>query len=270
MQYYKGKLYTLFSAAVWGVSTTLQATIATFSTITNAVAATDFAIYRDVLYICTATSIGAYTTLGTLVSTVGSLLAGPFNPTPIFSTGSIYYVDNTNVLRNATTPAVSIMTNVIDLSGDGTSLYVVDGSNNLSRATVTGTVLGTLSTISTDIKYVCIPEQSITTPMSVLDQVYLPVLTRETPQMLALGSMPPFNFTYPNNLFTELMSYQMAVDFRVKAGQDPSMLVGRLGSRDEATNMSGLWLRMYQSLKRDDYSPNRISNRYSEQYSGIW
>ena len=266
MQYYKGYLYTLFSSTLWRGAGTLQATL-TMATVTAAVTATDFAIYKDVLYICTATSIVTYTLAGTSIGTVALSLAAPLNPAVIGS--AVYYVDSSNVLRNATAPTTSILSNTNSIVTDGTWLYILDTSNNLTRATITGTTLGTLATISTDTKYVCIPEVLTTTPQSALDQSYLPVITRETPQLLALGSAPPYTFSYPNNLFTELMSYQMAMDFKTKAGQDPSLLAGRLGSRDVGNQCTGLWLRMYQSIKRDDHQPGRINNRYSQNW-GIW
>ena len=270
MQYYKGNLYMLFGGYIWKGAGTLQATIVMATLTAATLTATDFAIYKDVLYACTSTSVVSYTTSATLISTLAVGLNGPINPTIIFASGNIYIQDAANVIRQITNPMASVATNIIDCASDGTYLYLIDTNNGLYRATMTNATIGTYSTLSTDIKYVYVPEQSITTPASSLDQVYLPVLTRETPKLLAIGSQPPFNFNYPNNLFTELISYQMAVDFRVKAGQDPAMLVGRLGSRDVTNQMTGLWLRMYQNLKRDDYNPERIANRYSEQYSGIW
>ena len=270
LQYYKGYLYwqsatlNIFrgATALGSSSATISATTAVTSTGT----VVDFSIYKDTIYYTTSTSINTCTLTGGSTATVASLLTGPVNPTLV--NGSVYYVDSSSNLKQASL-TTTILASVKSIQSEGTYLYINDNSNNLYRATVTAATLGTVATISTDCLLTHIPEVLITTPQSSLDQVYLPVLTRETPQLLAVGSAAPYTFSYPNNLFTEIMSYQMAMDFKSKAGQDPSLLVGRLGSRDVANQCTGLWLRFYQSIKRDDYQPQRINNRYKEPW-GVW
>jgi hypothetical protein len=268
MQYYKGTLYWLSATlnvykAISGLATAISATVA----VTSGGIATDFAIYKDTLYYTTATGINTCTLSGTGTVNVAALLTGPNSPCLVGS--SVYYVDSSSNLKQASLTTV-IMANVRAIQTEGINLYINDTSDNLYVATVTSTTLGTMATLTSDCLYCCIPEVSITTPASTLDQVYLPVITRGSPQLLAIGSAAPYNFLYPSNLFTELLSYQMAIDFRIKAGQDPTTLAVRLGSRDGTNKFTGLWLRMYESLKRDDYQPQRISNRYGEQNTGVW
>jgi hypothetical protein len=267
IQAYKGYVYLLYNTnnIFRAQYATLSSTL-TFAAITTSNDITDYGIYKDVIYACISTAVKTLTLAGTVTGTLGLALAAPMSPAVIGS--NVYYVDSSNNLKLVGNTA-TIMANVKNVETEGTYLYINDTSNNLYRATVTTATLGTLATLSTDCLTVHSPEVAITTPQSSLDQVYLPVITRETPQLLALGSSPPYTFGYPNNLFTELMSYQMAMDFKSKAGQDPSLLAGRLGSRDVGNQCTGLWLRMYQSIKRDDFQPERINNRYENPW-GIW
>jgi len=266
MQYYKGYLYLNYSMNIYRAATSLVATIAAFSTLTTSNDVTDYAIFRDTIYLCTATAVKTANLTGTVTAVLGSLLNGPIRPALIGS--SVYYVDSTNNLMLVGATA-TLISNVSVITTEGTYLYIQDTSNNLYQATVTSTTLGSLATIASDCLSVHIPELMITTPQSDLDQVYLPVITRESPQMLAIGSSAPYEFSYPSVSFTDVMAYQMAIDFKSKAGQDPSMLAGRLGSRDVANGCTGLWLRLYQSLRRDDYQPSRINHRYQQPW-GIW
>ena len=265
MQYYKGYVYIQLSSNVYRAASGLSSAIATFAAVTATGDVTDFAIYKDLIYYTTTAAIFTCTLAGASAASLGAATT-PTRPAVLGS--SVYYVDGSNNLKLLGT-ATAIATAVSGISTEGLYLYIQDTSNNLMRATVTSTTLGALATLSTDCYTFNTPEVSITTPASALDQVYLPVITRETPQLLALGSSPPFIFSYPNNLFTEVMAYQMAVDFKSKAMQDPSLLAGRLGSRDVVNGCTGLWLRFYQSIKRDDHQPGRINNRYQQPW-GIW
>lgn len=266
-QYYKGYVYLNYSSDVFRIPSNLAASLATasFVNITASGNVVDYAIYKDTIYYCTTNAIKSVTLTGGSLTSLGAA-TNPIRPAVIGS--NVYYVDGSNNLKLLGATA-TIMANVSVITTEGTYLYIQDTSNNLYRAIVTSATLGTLATLSTDCSSVHIPEVMITTPQSSLDQVYLPVLTRETPMLIALGSSPPYNFSYPNNLFTEVMSYQMAIDFKSKAMQDPSLLAGRLGSRDVANQCTGLWLRFYQSIKRDDYQPQRINHKYQQPW-GIW
>jgi hypothetical protein len=265
MQWYKGYLYWQSGTANIFRGATIGATITATTAVTSTGDVTDFSIYKDTIYYTTTLAVKSCTLVGGSIASLGPV-TGPICPT--FIGASVYYVDSSGILRLLGSTA-TIMSAVRSIQSDGVVLFINDTSNNLYYATVTTITLGTLATLSTDVLSCHIPEVQITTPQSALDQTYLPVITRETQQLLALGSAAPFNFTYPNNLFTEVMSYQMAIDFKSKAKQDPSLLVGRLGDRDVGTGCSGLWLRFYQSIKRDDYQPGRINNRYSRPW-GLW
>jgi hypothetical protein len=267
MQAYKGYLYWSTSTLnVYRSLANYSATLGVATAVTSSGDVTDFAIFNDTLYYTTATAMKSCTVTGASIATLAIGLNGPYAPTYI--QGNIFYIDASANMRFVGGMAVSFA-NVGYIATDGLNLFFLDSSNNFMAASVTAGAVSVFATLSVDTRYIGHIEKNITSPISSLDQVYVPVLTRETPQFLAVGGWPPFNFTYPNNLFTEIMSYQMAIDFKTKAKQDPSMLAARMGSRDVANNCTGLWLRFYQSIKRDDYQPERINHKYQQPW-GIW
>lgn len=79
----------------------------------------------------------------------------------------------------------------------------------------------------------------------------LPVLYADSFQ--AISPVIDYSFEYPNNAVFEILAYQSAADFVAKGKGDPTMILMRLKS---------LWDTFKTSIRRDDYKPQRINNRY--------
>ena len=101
---------------------------------------------------------------------------------------------------------------------------------------------------------------------------WLPVFAKEGQEFFAMSDQVDYSFSYPNDFMTQVLEYQCAVDFKVKQDPDSSTfmqsgILRRLGRREPPC--TGLWLTLYQGIKRDDYQPQRIGHRYPQPW-GVW
>jgi uncharacterized protein YpuA (DUF1002 family) len=78
--------------------------------------------------------------------------------------------------------------------------------------------------------------------------------------MLAVSSIPDWEFSYPLNEVNEIIAYQCAIDFKRKQNADFSQL---------SVRMQELQQRFLDVMKRDEGLPQKIGNAYS-QYDSQW
>lgn len=76
----------------------------------------------------------------------------------------------------------------------------------------------------------------------------------DTGSLSTIGSQIDYNFDYPQNIVPEIMSFSMAVDFKIKSEADPGVIKARLNE---------LWTRFNSTVNRDSYEVQSIKNVYS-------
>jgi hypothetical protein len=79
----------------------------------------------------------------------------------------------------------------------------------------------------------------------------------DTGSISTIGSQKDYDFSYPQNIVPEIMSFSCAVDFKIKSSGDPSMLKARLGE---------LWNRFESTINRDYYAVQKIDNVYNRRW----
>ncbi len=285
MNYYKGELYWISSGNIMNANATLtsgqSAATFTVATITVSGSITSVGVFNNVLYftdtanIKTA-SIGTGAVLGTLAAVSGATY-------PCFTSqwSDTFYIVG-GAVKGVTTATLALGYSVSQLQTDGTNLFALDSSYNLHRissSTLTNATFGvgtlTDSIIRTDVlsvgPWAQANQRQITSTVPWVEG-FLPVFTREKQELLVISDQVDYSFSYPNDFMTQVMEYQCAVDFKVKQDPDSSTfiqsgLLKRLGKREPPC--SGLWLTLYQGIKRDDYQPQRIGNRYDRPW-GVW
>lgn len=78
---------------------------------------------------------------------------------------------------------------------------------------------------------------------------------------VSISTKPDTIIAYPNNFLPDLLSYQCAIDFISKQQGDPSLVQSRF---------LALWKTYANTLKRDDYQPERIGNVYGNISASGW
>ena len=246
--YYKGYLYWLQAGSIKRAPTDLV-TPFVVGVVTTPVATgtvSSFSVFMNKLYYNDGGTMSSSNLDGTgpvvLLASPGSWLS--------LAGSVVFYIDATGALK-AIGGGTLVASGVLALISDGTSLYYLDSLRQLHLATVSGAALGTDTVIRTDV-----------TAIGPWAGNRIPILTGEGQQYLAVSSIPDSDVAYPLNVVTEIMSYQAAIDFRTKIGGefDFGPLLARLGHPKGAENATGLWARFEQSVKRDDYKPERMNN----------
>ncbi len=242
--YYKGYMYYLAAGKIRRAPTDFVTTPLVPADVIASGTVTSFSIFSNLIY---------YTDNGTMKTAAldgtGVVAGGAIAATWQSLAGGILYYVLSGALK-AVSPAVTVIASGISACvSDGTNLYVLDTSGNLRRITVSsGAVLLTDTTLRTDILSI-----------GPWYGTRIPVLTNEGQQMLAVSSIVDTDVTYPSNTVTEIIAFQMAIDFKTKLNEDFSALKIRLGDPD-ISPPTGLWATFKKLIKRDEYEPERVKN----------
>jgi hypothetical protein len=167
----------------------------------------------------------------------GFLYYFPTSPVP----GNLFLPANGTVIPNTLTPNP-----IYNGASDGTYLYLNPTVDNL----IYKLTFSTSSTTPTLAMVVTLVNNSnLTSPWN----VYNGMLCYQTLgfQAYAISLNEDTQISYPNNLMPELISYQCGLDFLTKQKADTAGLEKRYAS---------LFKRYLDSLKRDDYSVEKVKN----------
>ncbi len=245
--YYKGYLYWLQAGNVCRAPSDLI-TPFLVGAVTTPVATgtvTSFAVFKDQLYY----SIPGFIVRSNLDGTGPTNLATFAGSWMALAGTTVFYIDAAANLK-AIGGGTLVTGTALALTSDGTNLYMLDTSRQLHLLTVSGAALGTDTVIRTDV-----------TAIGPWAANRIPLVTGESQQLVAFDARVDTDVTYPANVVLEIMSYQMAVDFKTKVGEDFSKLLERLGHPIGPDGpASGLWARFELSVKRDVYKAERINN----------
>jgi hypothetical protein len=255
--YYKGYLYFITAANISrGIFNPGIPAAVTAAAITIVGGILSFTIFDNLIYFTTATQVFTCNLDGTNVVLLSALAVDDVSLLGVTGVGVLVArVVATNTVVSLTSP--SIATNVLHLASDRTYLYTLTTDFQVHKLTVT--VVGTNVTVTND---------TVIHPDAVYigntDGSYLAVQDEETQALWGFPLDVDFSFSYPNNLVPEIMAWRSAIDYRVKQQADISTHMMKLG---HPTNSSegpaiGLWARFEQTIKRDEYQPERIRNAY--------
>ena len=270
LNYYKGYLYWIESGDLVRAAATLTSGTLTTATLTSIGSVTSCSVFGDAIYFTDNNNVKSCTLVGGSIATIAVATAATY-PTKL-GTDTFYVKANGVYGVAAGQLAASGYTAV---TSDGTYLYALDTAKSLHRwATDTATfAVATDSIVREDVTAIgtCMtaPQRQISTVVPWFER-RMPIITGEHQEMLSISAEVDYSFSYPNNIVPEIMAHRCAIDWKIKQNADPTGLMQRLGNRDQTQGpITGLWLRLYQSLQRDEYSPDRINNRYQQPW-GIW
>lgn len=256
--YYKGYLYYIQAADIKrGVFNPSIPAAVVGAAITALATVVSFTIFDNLIYYSTAAGTFTCNLDGTGITLIAALAIDDIcllgdGPTAVL----VGRVVATDTVISLTSP--SIATNVMHLTSDRTYLYTIDTSLVVHRLTVS--VVGTNVTVtSTDVLH---PDASY---IGNTDGGYLAMIDEETTGVWAFSTELDSDITYPSNTLTEILAFQMAIDFKTKFNEDFTQLKIRLGDPQSNT---GLWATFNKLAKRDEYEPERIKN--SRATMGSW
>jgi hypothetical protein len=245
LAYYKGYLYWIQAGNVKRAPTDLKTSPIVPANIIATGTVTSFAIFKDLLYYCDNSVMKTAALDGTGPAT---LLAAA--GTWLCSAGGVVFYVSAGALKSIVPSSTVIASGVSACTSDGTKLYLLDTSGNLRVLIMAAATIVTNLVLETDVASIG-PWAS--------DRI--PLLTAESQKMLAVSSTVDTNISYPVNVVQEIISYQAAIDFKTKIGEDITQLALRLGHPSgEGGPATGLWARFEKTVRRDDYKPERISN----------
>jgi|GEM_PF-3522604 len=220
-----------------------------------AVASSLGGIYKDKLYYTAAGSMYSSALDGTgvvlLLAVAGTWLS--------LAGTTVYYIDGAGALKT-TGGSTLLASGVSACTSDGTNLYILTTLGEVRKLVVSGGLLISNTVLRTDV-----------IAIGPWGANRIPIITGETQQLLAFSSIIDSDITYPLNVVLEIMSYQAAIDFRTKIGGefDFGPLIARLGHPKGAAGPAvGLWARLENSVKRDEYKPVKVGN--SRRMAGNW
>ncbi len=249
--YYKGVLYWIRGGFIWYKNTALTAAFVAPTQATNPAGVTSFFILNNVIYYTNATQVRSCNLTGAADALVYTVVATSVAAVNI-STVTVFYVTAGILYANA---FGAILTGISEVQSDGTNLYVRDTSYQLRKIeisiTLTACTVVSDTVIATDVVDIGQPQWDVYQSPKIY---MIPVLKDMAQTLQALDSSVDYDFTYPNNVVTEIMAYQSAVDYRSKQKQDAADIKERLGA---------LWTRFTATIRRDEYKPERIRNVYS-------
>ena len=283
LNYYKGSLYFISGGNIWSAVATLSAgqTSGTFTaaSITTSGSITSIGVFNNLIYFTDASNIKTATLGGGGVATLLAVTSATY-PNYLSQWNDTFYIKGGAVL-GITTATLPLSYTVTQLQSDSKNLYALDSTYNLHKlapTTLTNATFGvgfSDNIIRTDVLTVgpwgSANQRQIgsTPPWS---EGWLPVFAKEGQEFFAMSDQVDYSFSYPNDFMTQVLEYQCAVDFKVKQDPDSSTfmqsgILRRLGRREPPC--TGLWLTLYQGIKRDDYQPQRIGHRYPQPW-GVW
>jgi hypothetical protein len=83
--------------------------------------------------------------------------------------------------------------------------------------------------------------------------------TPENGSVNTIGNSDDTDIEYPLNIVPTIIAYSAAIDYTRKAQGDPTLI---------KTRLSELWMEMAETMRRDDYKPERVNNEYSNNLRG--
>jgi hypothetical protein len=257
--YYKGVLYWIRGGLIWYKPTSLAVAFTVPTQATTPSGVVNFYISGDTIYYCNATQIRSCDLTGgadALVSATAATSAVVIGPT-------IFYRTTASAVITVAPASTMYASGIAKVSSDGTNLYLLDNAGQVRRVTytaltaaiVTDNVIATLQT-SIGQPVVDVGQDPRTTIVPSINQTYA--------QLYGIDGAVDYSFSYPNNLVPEIMAYQSAIDYRTKREADPALLLLRLGKPSSPPDepATGLWERFERTLRRDEYSAERIRNAY--------
>jgi hypothetical protein len=242
IQYYKGYVYFLKGNEIYRGTSDLASTLVPTAITASTGTILDFYIVQGKIYYTKAGEIRSCNLDGT--GDTSLLTAVAQDPTLVG--GLLAYI---NVAGNIVVGGVAdTSTLAVRLTSDGTYLYWLDPSNQLHRASYNGIALTDDTILRTNVSY-----------LGTYYGYRLPIISTAD-DMLAVSSIPDWEFSYPLNEVNEIIAYQCAIDFKRKQNADFSQL---------SVRMQELQQRFLDVMKRDEGLPQKIGNAYS-QYDSQW
>jgi hypothetical protein len=172
------------------------------------------------------------------------------------STGLYKFTGQTFTVATAAVSLTSLGYSINTADSDTVSIYVTPTATNQIRKLVLGTSY--TSTVAGDIVVTdtLMVEDRVNSAASNWD-VYAGYISYQQIDgtWTNISTQEDTVISYPNNLVTELISFQAGIDFQAKQHADTAGLEKRYQS---------LFMRYKDSLKRDDYQVERISNGYAQ------
>jgi hypothetical protein len=269
LYYYAGQLYYIRGTDIWYKPTQLAAAFTAPTQVGAITGVVCFCISGGFIYYANATQIRHCTLTGgtdTLVSATAGITS------IAVAQGVVFAGNGTTVVTIA--PATTMYAAGIQtVASDGTNIYVLDTSMNVRQVTFTPATAAILLDQIVDILVTSmgIP---VVDPGQVPQTTIVPTIhsngivtqTGLWSQLIGTDGTVNYNFSYPNNLVPEIMAWKSAVDYRTKQGADIAAHLLKLGHPTNASEgpAIGLWARFEQTIKRDEYMPERIRNAYAD------
>ena len=263
--YYKGILYWIRGGFIWYKPTSLTAAFTAPTQATSPTGVTSFFIGNDTIYYSTAADIRSCTLTG-----ASDVQLAPYIASSICyntSDGGVYFTEATTNHFHKLFVANPLLTNSSKVTTDGNGIFFILETD------------GTVHQITVDSAFtVILTDNVIDTNVTQMGQVVydinqnpatwiIPELKAGGPfqQLLGHDGAVNYNFSYPNNIVPEIMAWRSAIDYRTKQGADFSAHLLRLGHPTiDGEPSVGLWARFEQTIKRDEYQPERIRNAYAD------
>jgi hypothetical protein len=269
--YYKGNVFWIQAGSIYGANfDPANPTTVTPVQLTVSTSVTYLDVNNSLIFYVDSTVAKTAAIPSPLATITGSSITTPF--TPPASIQFYGYVNNTAVWLTAAggivvgNTAVTLLTGTVvtQLSSDGTYLYctvqnTITGGRPYTLYRLTLSFSGTIATVSKQ-EVISTDVYSFGDPLS----GWIPVINSEALTQTLYSTTPDYVFTYPNNLVTELLAYQVAMNVKMKQGatEDYNNLKERYGM---------LMSRYMEEVRRDDYYPERISmNNISAGPNGIF
>jgi hypothetical protein len=266
MVYYKGTLYWIRGGLIWYKATDLTVLFVAPTQATTPAGVTSFYILNNVIYYTNATQIRTCDLTGGTDALVSATVATSVAAIFVAGNTTVFYTTAAGLLGNIVTAfsfaTTLYATGISDVQSDGTNLYIRDTAG-YCRKLILSLPLGAVVTVTTD-TIVKTGVTDIGQPVYDVGQVpavyIMPVITGEAQTLIGLDTAIDYSFSYPNNIVPEIMAWQSAVDYRTKQGADVEGHKFRLAA---------LWERFSDTVKRDEYQPERIRNIYANSGYGI-
>jgi len=236
--YYKGYLYWVQAGNVWGAPFTPTA-VAALTPVQ--LTSTGTVTYMDIqgsntAYLVEGTVAKSASVSGTSTWTTGAIGGVPASVLAYFTIGvSAGWVTSAGALVYG--GATLVASGVTDALTDGVYIYYLQ-SSVLYRYTISTQLSEVLAT---DVSYI-----------SDVSNGYIGIIQGEALTIQAISTVPDYVISYPNNIVSELIAYQMAMDFKRK--QD-----NQTGMESIANRITELKERFLDVATRDDRFPERIN-----------